>query len=140
MRRSLLSVILLVMSRPDVAPAQDPPLGEHPAGLAVRYPGYHGLRSDPAVLLFEDFDVADLPSVVARWDNVGNAGGRVLALSDDVPAPAGTASIRSSRPPATLARSERIPRRAVRSVEFEGTARTSRGQGGSYTSSRHEHE
>ena len=89
MRRSLLlSVLLLAASRPDAAPAQDRPPGDHPAGLAARYPGDRGLRDDPAVLLFEDFDGVDLPSVVARWDSAGNAGGSVLALSEDVPAPA----------------------------------------------------
>ena len=98
MRRSLLlSVLLLAASRPDAAPAQDRPPGDHPAGLAARYPGDRGLRDDPAVLLFEDFDGVDLPSVVARWDSVGNAGGSVLALSEDVPAPA--ASGRPTQPP-----------------------------------------
>jgi hypothetical protein len=89
MRRCLLlCVLLLAASRPDAAPAQDRPADDRPAGLAARYPGDRGLRDDPAVLLFEDFDGVNLPSVAARWDSVENAGGTVLALSEDVPAPA----------------------------------------------------
>lgn len=89
MRRSLLlSVLLIPALLPVDAPAQDAPPGERPAGLAAKYPGDRGLREDPAVLLFEDFDSVALPSIIARWDEVSNASGAVLALSDDVPAPA----------------------------------------------------
>lgn len=91
MHRLLWSVLFLTALRPGIAPAQDRPADDRAAGLATRYPGDRGLRDDPAVLLFEDFDAADLPSVAARWDDVSNAGGRVLALSDDVPAPAAVA-------------------------------------------------
>jgi hypothetical protein len=63
-----LTTLLVPAFWPGVAPAQVRPPDDGPAGLAARYPGDRGLRDDPAVLLFEDFDGADLPSVVARWD------------------------------------------------------------------------
>ncbi len=67
--------------------AQDRPPADRPAGLAARYPADRGLRDDPAVLLFEDFDGVDPRTVVARWDEFSNSGDAVLAPSDDVPAP-----------------------------------------------------
>jgi hypothetical protein len=55
------------------------------AGLAAAHPGDAGLRDDPAVLLVEDFEVDSIEDLAKRWDSVGNDGGRVLALVDDVP-------------------------------------------------------
>jgi hypothetical protein len=64
------------------------PVAPEIIGLAASYPGDVGLVNDPAVLLFEDFDDATLDPILARWDEASNKAGRVLALSDDSPAPA----------------------------------------------------
>jgi hypothetical protein len=55
-------------------------------GLAALYPGDAGIQSDEQVLLHEDFETGALEDLNRRWESVSNAGGRVLAFSDSVPA------------------------------------------------------
>lgn len=78
--RSALFVALLVAA----GAAAGEPLPEGP-GLAARYPGDEGLGTDPAVLLHETFEEGSLEEILARWSDVSNEGGRVLALSEETP-------------------------------------------------------
>ena len=78
--------LLLALFHPKILAAQAQAPGPQSAGLAAKYPGDRGLKNDPAVLLFEDFDGVDLKTVASRWDDVSNAQGTVLALAADVPA------------------------------------------------------
>jgi hypothetical protein len=95
-RRSLLLPVLLAGTiLLGGASAQEGTPAGRPAGLAARYPADRGLRDDPDVLLFEDFDGVDLRTVVSRWDESSNSGDAVLSLSDDVPAPVSGANRRS---------------------------------------------
>ena len=73
--------LLLVCSQGSVTQNRLP---EGP-GLADRYPGDVGLAEDPQVLLHEDFETGTLDDIAARWDDASNQGGKVLALSNDVP-------------------------------------------------------
>lgn len=81
----LLTLSLLVLG---LAGAQAPgarttlPAG---AGLAGDYPRDQGLEGDPRVLVRESFEAGTLEEVTARWRDVSNAEGKVLALSDVVP-------------------------------------------------------
>ena len=51
-------------------------------GLAARYPGDEGIENDPAVVLTEDFEVANIETVWARWDSVSSR--EIMSLSPDV--------------------------------------------------------
>lgn len=48
-------------------------------GLAAAFPGDAGIGGSPDVLFAEDFETGDLG---ARWDEIGNKGGRVLRFID----------------------------------------------------------
>jgi hypothetical protein len=65
----------LACGSPCAAPADD-----SRTGLAGRYPDDAGIAADPAVLLAEDFESGDLADLATRWNEISNAGGRVLAL------------------------------------------------------------
>lgn len=57
-------------------------------GLSAKYPGDAGLKSDPAVLLYEDFETGNTPRDVAKrniWTSHKNPDGKALAFSDIVP-------------------------------------------------------
>jgi hypothetical protein len=84
-RRLVLPALVVALAIQGRARSQEPPKVDRSAGLAAKHPGDVGLRDDPAVLLFEDFDKGDLGAVRSRWDEASNAGDSVLALSDDVP-------------------------------------------------------
>lgn len=64
-------------------------------GLAARYPGDKAIADDSAVVFAENFEEGVLAAVAARWNNVKNPGGKVLAFTGDVPeASAGAHSLR----------------------------------------------
>jgi hypothetical protein len=71
-------------------------------GLAAQHPGDLGIAADPAVLFAEDFETGTLDEIGARWSDVSNQDGQVLALSDDVAA--GSAGHRSLQVTSTLGR------------------------------------
>jgi len=50
-----------------------------PAGLAEKYPGDVGLGADPAVILHEDFEAAEIDRT--RWPNVSNKAGALKLVS-----------------------------------------------------------
>jgi hypothetical protein len=54
-------------------------------GLASRYPGDDGIARDPSVLLAADFEGASLEHLARDWDDVSNAGGKVLSFVPDSP-------------------------------------------------------
>lgn len=58
-------------------------------GLSAKYPGDKGLAKDPAVLLAEDFEEGDLRDLAARWEQMQDPHGRVMALTHDVPPTSG---------------------------------------------------
>ena len=68
-------------------------------GLAAKYGGDAGVAKDPAVVFVEDFRSGALEELRARWSDVSNREGKVLAFSEDVPA--GGAGPRSLRMTAT---------------------------------------
>ena len=74
---------LLAVSR---ARSQDGPaaLPEGP-GLAAGYPGDNGIAQDPAVVFAEDFEVDSPSEFRARWQDISNKDGKVLALVADIP-------------------------------------------------------
>jgi len=76
-----------------------PPLPQGP-GLAAKYPGDVGIEQDPAVVLAENFEEKTLEELHKRWDAVSNKGGKVQALSGDVPP--GSAGKQSLRMTGTL--------------------------------------
>jgi hypothetical protein len=78
----LFSVGLVSLPVGRAAPAATLPEG---AGLAARYPGDTGLESDPDVIFAEDFERGTVAQIGARWGDISNRGGRVMALSADVP-------------------------------------------------------
>ena len=95
-------------------PAAELPIGR---GLAARYEGDIGIGKDPNVLLHENFEVADVSELETRWESISNDGGKVLALSDEVPpASSGKRSLRMS---ATLGENTggHLYRRLPREVE-----------------------
>ena len=68
--------------------AAAPPPQEHPkplpegdSGIAARYPCDAEIARDPHVLFTEDFEEGSLDAVTARWTEVSNKNGEVLALS-----------------------------------------------------------
>lgn len=69
--------------------------GQTPAteGIAAKYPGDAGIERDPAVLFAENFETGTVEQVGKRWDEVSNKGGKVLALSSDVPKSSGKRSL-----------------------------------------------
>lgn len=69
------------------------------AGLAARYAGDAGIAGDPAVVFVEDFGGGTLEGLRARWSDISNRDGRVLAFEHDVPG--GSASPFSLRMTAT---------------------------------------
>lgn len=77
--------LLLCGAFPQALPVADP-LPQGP-GLASRYPGDDGLSAHPSVILVEGFEVDAIEELEARWESISNQDGRVLGLSDDVPAP-----------------------------------------------------
>ena len=68
-------------------------------GLAARYRGDAGIGKHPAVVFVEDFRGGPLEELRARWSDISNRDGQVLAFAED--APAGSASPRSLRLTAT---------------------------------------
>jgi hypothetical protein len=44
-----------------------------------------GVENDPDVVFVEQFEADTLEEIAQRWDHVSNAGGKVLALSKDIP-------------------------------------------------------
>ena len=68
-------------------------------GLAARYAGDAGIAGDPAVVFVEDFGSGALEELHARWSDISNKDGRVLAFEQDVPE--GSASPFSLRMTAT---------------------------------------
>ncbi|MBW3624322.1 MAG: hypothetical protein KY468_13020 [Armatimonadetes bacterium] len=66
-------------------------------GLSAKYPGDRGIAKDPSVLFAEDFEAGPLEAIKKRWSEASDKGGRVLALSSDVPkASSGKTSLRIS--------------------------------------------
>jgi hypothetical protein len=57
----------------------------HGPGLAARYPGDAGIERDPNVIFSEGFEQGTVAQIGARWGEVSNKGGKVMALSTDVP-------------------------------------------------------
>jgi hypothetical protein len=68
-------------------------------GLAARYPGDAGIERDPAVVLFEGFEIPDLAALKHRWSDINNHEGKALFL--DSTTPPGSAGARSLRVTAT---------------------------------------
>src|SRR6516165_566371 len=58
-------------------------------GLAAKYPRDAGIARDARVLFAEDFESGGVDALSKRWDSVSNEGGRVVSISDDVPAASG---------------------------------------------------
>ena len=53
-------------------------------GLAARYPGDVGIANDPDVILFEDYELADMDQLRAKgWRWSPGAEGKVYTLSGD---------------------------------------------------------
>jgi hypothetical protein len=76
-----------------------PPLPDGP-GVSARHPLERGLHGDPAVLLFEDFEVGAIEEIAPRWESISNKDDRVLALDEDIPIPgAGRHSLRVTAHP-----------------------------------------
>ena len=77
----------LLLAAAAMLPCQDN-LGVLPEGpgLAAKYGGDAGVAKDPAVVVVEDFRSGALEELRARWSDVSNREGRVLAFSEDVPA------------------------------------------------------
>ncbi|HEY8503018.1 MAG TPA: hypothetical protein VIL46_00450 [Gemmataceae bacterium] len=98
------------------AGAQDGALPQGP-GLAAKYPGDAGIAQDERVLLAEDFEQGGVADLAKRWESVSDEGGKVLALSDDVPPP--SAGKKSLRMTATLGENTggHLYRRLPREVE-----------------------
>jgi hypothetical protein len=55
------------------------------SGLADKYIGDEGIGNDPSVLFAESFEAGNIQEIGKHWDSVGNKGGKVMQLSDDVP-------------------------------------------------------
>ena len=70
------------------------------AGLADKYPGDGGIENDPDVLFVENFEEGTVDEICKRWDTFKNKDGKVMAISDDVPA--GSAGNRSLQITGTL--------------------------------------
>lgn len=88
-----LSLMLVVGA--DAAPSALP----QGYGAAAAYPGDVGIEQDPAVVLFEGFELTDLAELKHRWSDIKNEDGKALFL--DSAAPAGSAGTRSLRVTAT---------------------------------------
>jgi len=52
------------------------------AGLAAKHPGDVGIERDPDVVFAENFEVASIGALKARWNQVNE---KITSLSDDVP-------------------------------------------------------
>ncbi|MHC4396318.1 MAG: carbon-nitrogen hydrolase family protein [Planctomycetota bacterium] len=70
------------------------------AALADKYPGDKGIENDPDVLFTENFETGTIAEICKRWDAFKNKDGKVMALSDDIPA--GSAGTRSLQMTGTL--------------------------------------
>jgi len=70
------------------------------AGLADKYPSDEGIANDPDVLFAENFEEGTVAEICKRWDSFKNKDGKVMAISDDVPA--GSGSSRSLQITGTL--------------------------------------
>lgn len=56
-------------------------------GIAARFPGDHGIASDPHVIFAEDFEESSVPEMRKRWETVTQ--GDQMAFSTDTPAATG---------------------------------------------------
>jgi hypothetical protein len=75
----LTALVLCIVFAPQQAWSED-------AGIAVKYPGDEGIENDPDVLFAENFEADSIKEIVKHWDEASNKDGKVLQLSDDVPA------------------------------------------------------
>ncbi len=74
------------------------------AGIAHRYPGDQGIERAAGVVFVENFGDGTLDALRARWSDINNRGGKVLAFDGD--APAGSSVRRSLRMTATRGANE----------------------------------
>jgi hypothetical protein len=51
-------------------------------GLAATFPGDRGIAKHPAVLLAEDFDVAEITALTRKWSDISNKADKPLALEN----------------------------------------------------------
>jgi len=70
------------------------------AGIAEKYLGDEGIENDPDVLFAENFEEGTVDEICKRWDTFKNKDGKVMAVSDDIPA--GSAGSRSLQMTGTL--------------------------------------
>lgn len=96
----MVRICALLFAIAAVLPAQEN-LGALPEGpgLAARYAGDSGITGDPAVVFVEDFRSGAVAELRARWSDISNKDGKVLAFAEDVPG--GSASPWSLRMTAT---------------------------------------
>jgi len=85
-RLAIACFVLLVLGLPIPSSAAEPAALPGGFGLSAEYPGDAGIARDPAVLLAEDFEDGTIAELKKRWSDVSNKDGKVLALSEDVPA------------------------------------------------------
>ena len=74
-----IALILCIVIMPQQAWPED-------AGIASKYPGDEGIGNDPDVIFAEDFESGDIEGIAKHWDEISNKDGKVIQLSDDVPA------------------------------------------------------